>query len=274
MSQALKPVLRMEGNELPQVSVVMPAYNAERTISEAIISVLNQTFTDFELIIINDCSKDSTERIVKDLVQNDKRIILLQNKKNSGVSFSRNFGVSIAQGEWIAFLDSDDIWRTDKLEKQLDIIKKHTNAVLSYTASAFIDSEGNPSGYVMEAEEKTTYSTLLRRNLVSCSSAMVKASVMKKIQMPSDKMHEDYYVWLTILKADQYAYGVNEPLLIYRLSSKSKSSNRVKSAKMIYNTYRAVRYGSIISLLLATRYSIHSITKRYKIKKYLGDSEK
>ena len=118
----------------------------------------------------------------------------------------------------------------------------------------------------MEAEEKTTYKTLLKKNLVSCSSAMVKTEIMKNIKMPNDAMHEDYYVWLTILKEHKYAYGVNEPLLIYRLTENSKSSNRIKSAKMLFNSYSAVGYRKIKAFVLMLRYTYHSVTKRYKIK--------
>ena len=251
---------------MPLISVIMPAYNAEKTIGDAIDSVLRQTYPDFELIVINDCSKDRTADIITAFAEKDKRIKFLQNPQNSGVSATRNYGVSEATGEWIAFLDSDDMWRCDKLEKQIRTVTENDGAVLSYTASSFIASDGTPSGYVMEAEEKTTYKTLLKKNLVSCSSAMVKTEIMKTIQMPNDAMHEDYYVWLTILKKHTYAYGINEPLLIYRLSEHSKSSNRIKSAKMLFNSYTAVGYHKLTAFMLMLRYTYHSVTKRYKIK--------
>ena len=246
------------------ISVVMPAYNAEKTIRHAIDSVLSQSYKDFELIVINDSSKDTTKEIIEEYINRDKRVRIINNNVNSGVSFSRNKGVFNAKGEYIAFLDSDDIWRQDKLEKQLRLMEKK-NAVLSYTASSFIDQNGHAYNYIMQAEEKTSLSTLLRKNLVSCSSAVVRADVMKTIEMPNDKMHEDYYVWITILRQYKYAYGINEPLLIYRLSDNSKSSDRLKSAKMIYNTYHAVGYNIMSSLFLTIRYTVHSVSKRYMI---------
>ena len=248
------------------VSIVMPAYNAEKTIRESIDSVLNQTYGNYELIIVNDCSLDATRAIIEEYISKDSRVILINNEVNSGVSYSRNTAIAKAKGKWIAFLDSDDLWREDKLVKQVKLMVDE-NAILSYTASAFIDSEGNSFNYILEAEQKTDFKTLLRKNLVSCSSAMIRTSVMKKIEMPNDKMHEDYYVWLTVLKSTKYAYGINEPLLVYRLSKNSKSSNRIKSAKMIFNTYYAVGYSKIKSGALTVRYSIHSITKRIDIKK-------
>ena len=247
------------------VSIIMPAYNAEKTIVFSIESVLSQSYSDLELIIINDCSKDGTKEIVEHYAKSDNRVVVINNKENQGVSKSRNIGIQVAKGEYIAFLDSDDIWDKSKLKKQLHVMKKY-NAVLSYTASAFIDETGNSYRYIMEAEKRTSLRTLLKKNLISCSSAMVKSSVMKKIKMPNDNMHEDYYVWIKILKKYKYAYGINEPLLTYRLMTKSKSSNRLKSAKMIFNTYRAVQYSAITSCFLTARYTIHSVTKRYKIK--------
>lgn len=252
---------------MPFVSIIMPAYNAEKTIGAAIQSVLNQTYANFELIVIDDCSKDKTADIIQDFGARDSRMHYLKNEINSGVSATRNYGVSEAAGEWIAFLDSDDMWREDKLEKQIAVIQDHEDAVLTYTASSFISSDGKPYNYVMEAEEKTNYKTLLKKNLISCSSVMVKSDIMKNVKMPHDKMHEDYYVWLTILRAYRYAYGVNEPLLIYRLSSNSKSSNRIKSARMLFASYTAVGYSKFGAFLLMLRYTVHSVTKRYKIKK-------
>ncbi len=252
---------------MPQISVIMPAYNAAKTIDSAIGSVLKQTYKDFELIVIDDCSNDNTQELIKSYAESDDRIVLLQNEKNSGVSATRNYGISRAAGKWIAFLDSDDMWREDKLEKQLALLEKIEGAVISYTASAFIDENGNSFGYVMEAEEKTDFSTLLKRNLLSCSSVMIKADVMKALKMPGDQMHEDYYIWLKVLKEHKYAYGLNEPMLIYRLSSNSKSSGRLKSAKMTFNTYHAYGYCKLSALMLMLRYSIHSITKRKRISK-------
>ena len=247
------------------VSVVMPAYNAEKTIQKSVESVISQTFQDWELIVIDDGSHDDTANILSRLVEQDNRIRFFQNEKNRGVSYTRNRAVLLANGEWIAFLDSDDLWMPNKLEKQLELSKKFSDMVVCYTASSFIDEKGNPYEYVMPAIERLNYKTLLHKNLMSCSSVMIRTSVMKKIQMPNDKMHEDYYVWLNVLRNHGFAYGINEPLLIYRLGKKSKSSNRFKSAQMLLNSYRAIGYNNIESYALVFLYTIHSVTKRKKI---------
>jgi len=245
----------------------MPAYNAEKTIKTSIDSVLAQTFLDWELIVIDDASQDGTAEIVKKLADNDQRVILHVNEKNSGVAQARNDGISHVKGAWLAFLDSDDLWSNDKLERQLQFIEE-TGAVISYTATVYINEVGKMSDYVLRAEKVFTYEKLLKRNLMSCSSVMVKRDVM--IPFPeAAEVHEDYVVWLALVKAVGCAYGLDEPLLIYRMMENSKSSGRIASAKMTYNAYRhpQVGYGNIAAVLLTLRYAIHSIGKRLKINK-------
>lgn len=247
------------------VSIIMPAYNAEKTISEAVKSVLSQTVKTWELIVIDDGSTDKTATILSELAAMDGRIRFLQNEKNQGVSYTRNRAVESAKGEWIAFLDSDDMWKPEKLEKQLALLEKYPEMVICFTASSFIDDSGNSYNYTMPAPERITYKELLHKNLMSCSSVMIRASVMKEIKMPADNMHEDFFAWLTVLKKHKFAYGINEPLLIYRLSANSKSGNRIKSAKMLFNSYRAVGYNVFTTTFLVFRYTFYSVKKRKNI---------
>lgn len=247
------------------VSIIMPAYNAAGTISASVESVIAQTCLDWELIIIDDGSADRTAELAAGYEAGDSRIRFLKNEKNMGVSYTRNRAIALARGEWIAFLDSDDLWRPDKLEKQLALIEAHPDMVICYTASSFIDENGTLYDYIMPAEETLTYNVLLRKNLMSCSSVMLRASVMKAIPMPGDHMHEDYYVWLTVLRQNRIAYGINEPLLIYRIGGQTKSSGRIRSAKMLYHSYRAVGYGPFVSVFFLLRYTVHSVRKRQLI---------
>lgn len=122
--------------EFGLISIIMAAYNAEKTIEQAINSVLRQTYTDFELLVVNDCSKDRTVELVKSIAAKDNRVRLISNEKNSGVSFTRKHGLEESNGSWIAILDSDDAWTPDKLEKQIEL-QKRTNADLLFTGSAF-----------------------------------------------------------------------------------------------------------------------------------------
>jgi len=252
---------------MPLVSIIMPAYNAEKTVKDSVLSALNQTYTDFELIIIDDGSKDRTTEILKELAMTDSRIRILRNSPNQGVSASRNRGISEATGEWIAFLDSDDLWREDKLSLQLELAKKNPDAVLTYTASAFITNDGKRLGYVLPAEEIVNRRTLIRRNLLSCSSVMVRTELLRTCPFPGDKIHEDYYVWLTLLKRIPCAYGINEPLLIYRLTENSRSSNAIRSTKMLYHTYRAVGMNPLSAAIHVPPYLLYVLDKKRKQKR-------
>jgi len=242
----------------------MPAYNAKATIQMSVESVLSQTYHNWELLIINDASNDNTASIIQLLASRDSRIIPLSNHNNQGVAYSRNMAIVVAKGSLLAFLDSDDMWLSNKLEKQVALMIS-TNAVISYTATSYINAEGQASKFVLHARPILGYKELLRRNIMSCSSVMVKRDAM--LSFPQGFMHEDYTVWLKIVEKAGHAHGLDEPLLIYRLGANTKSSNRIKSARMIFGSYREVGYGFIASVLMMLRYAIHSISKRARIRR-------
>lgn len=219
------------------ISIIMAAYNAEKTIGMAISSVLAQTYTNWELIVVDDCGKDDTVAVVRSF--DDQRIRLIHNPCNKGVSYTRQHGVQEAKGEWIAILDSDDAWEENKLEKQA-VLQKQKNARLIFTASRFMNANGEPIDWILQAPEEISYRQLLKQNLVSNSSTLVKKDLYQEHYVMGDGMHEDFACWLNILRTGEKAYGINEPLLIYRLSSSSKSGNKFKAAKMNWKTYRAV----------------------------------
>jgi len=253
----------------PTVSIIMAAYNATTTIKSSINSILSQTYINWELIVVDDCSSDDTVAIVELFAESDSRIRLYINEQNSGVATTRNVAISQAQGKWLAFLDSDDLWHKDKLEQQLQF-SEESGAVISYTATSYIDSKGNMSDYILTAEPELSYKTLLRRNIMSCSSVMVQRDNM--IPFPDGYMHEDYAVWMQIIRNSGNAYGLDEPLLIYRIAENSKSSNRLRSARMTFNSYRKVGYSVFVAWLLTLRYSVHSITKRLAIRLDMRES--
>lgn len=250
---------------MPMVSVVMPAYNAEKYVRQSIESVLAQTYKDFELLVVEGNSPDRTASIIQEMAGKDERIVFLQVPKGAGVSAARNHGIVHARGQWVAFLDSDDLWSTDKLEKQMAYIAENPQARLTYTASAFIDDDGNPYSYIMHVTPTITHREILYRNLVSCSSVVVEKSLVLKYPFGDPKMCEDTAVWLQILKEIPFAYGIDEPLLTYRLARKSRSSNRVKAARRLYLTYRYVGYCVVKSAWLVFRYTFYSVSKRHKI---------
>lgn len=240
------------------ISIIMAAYNAENTIRQAVESVLAQTYKNFELVVVNDCSKDKTSEIVRSF--SDPRVKLIENEVNSGVSKTRHTGVLAASGDWIAILDSDDMWTPDKLEKQV-CLQQNTNAELLYTGSAFIKADGTRIDWVLPVPTVLDYRKLLQQNLLSNSSSLVKKDLFLQNETMDDSMHEDFACWLKILKSGRRAYGVNEPLLIYRLTPTSKSGNKLHAARMNWNTYRAVGIDVFSAFYYMIRYTISSLKK-------------
>ena len=246
--------------DIELISIIMAAYNAEATIRQAIESVLAQTYKNFELIVINDCSKDRTGEIVRSF--NDPRVRLVTNEKNSGVSITRHNGVKTAAGEWIAILDSDDMWTPDKLEKQVEL-QKATGAEVLYTGSAFIHEDGSPVDWILHVPTELTYKMLLKQNLLSNSSSLVKKELFLANEIMEDGSHEDFACWLKILRTGRMAYGVDEPLLIYRLTTTSKSGNKLHAAKMNWRTYRAIGLNPVTAAYYMCWYTLNGL-KKYK----------
>lgn len=247
----------------PLVSIVMPAYNCEKFIEEAVASVEAQTYKNWELIIVEDKSTDHTWEIANGF-ENEK-IRIYQNEKNCGVAKTRNRGVALARGNWIAFLDSDDIWRKDKLEKQIAFLSQKKEARLIFTASAFMDENGKMKSYILHVPDRITRKQLLKQNLISCSSVLVKRELLRRYPFPERKViHEDFVVWLQVLADGSFANGIDEPLLTYRLSETSKSGNKIKAAAMNWNAYRFVGLTPIIALYYMVWYALNGI-KKYKM---------
>ena len=169
----------MAKSNAPLVSVVMPVYNAEKFIEKALRSVMNQTVKDIEIICVNDCSKDKSVEIIKNLQKEDKRIILLENEKNLKVSQTRNNGVNYAKAEWVALIDSDDAWEEDFLEKVMQR-QKQTNAALVSTSCKFMDNDGNLLDSEFIVPEEISYKQLLKQNKILCSSVFIKKELLLK----------------------------------------------------------------------------------------------
>ena len=248
----------------PLVSIIMPAYNAEKYIAESIRSVIKQTYQNWELIVADDCSTDDTAEIVNSF--SDARIHYYKCVKNSGVAQTRNFGISKADGEWIAFLDSDDLWEPTKLEKQIGFIENSRTAKLVFTASAFVNENGIRLGYILPAPKTVTTKELLKQNVLSCSSILIAKEYIKKYPFPSGEViHEDYVSWLKILAEIDTAYGINEPLLIYRVSSGSKSGNKFKAAKMQWNAYKEYGLNVVQRAYYMAFYAVNGLKKYRRI---------
>ena len=245
------------------VSVIMPAYNSARTLEDAASSVLEQTYENIELLIADDDSSDDTSEICQALASKDSRVHVITNTSNQGALKTRLKAIREAKGEWIAFLDSDDLWKPDKLSKQL-ALRDDTGCDLVYTGSSFIDENGRPFEWIMHVPERIEYRQLLRQNIISNSSVLMSKEAFLKFAPESGDahdMHEDFACWLGMLKAGCEARGIDEPLLIYRFSSSSVTGNKLDSAKMRMNTYKYVGLGFFSRLCCQMCYSVNGIRK-------------
>lgn len=246
------------------VSIIMPAYNCEKHIGDAIKSVLAQTHIYWELLVIDDGSNDDTFRVISEFGEIDSRIKPQRNKKNMGVSATRNKGIEMASSEWIAFLDSDDMWVPSKLEKQLKMTRNNSIDFV-FTGVSYINEKGEFYRGIFEVPEKVTYEKLRNQNVISCSSVLIKKQYLENIKMERDDIHEDYAVWLRILRSGITAYSINEPLLIYRISKSSKSGHKLKTINMTYKVFRFIGINPIGAAYFMCRHAIASLRKYRKI---------
>lgn len=226
------------------VSVITPSYNSEKFISKTIESVLNQSFTDFEMIIADDCSTDNTTDIIEEFIRKDNRIQLIRLDKNGGPGKARNAALEKARGDFVSFLDSDDTWHVKKLERQLEFMKKN-NYLFSFTSYVKVNHKGDVEEKI-NAKSKVTYKTALYKNPVGCLTAMYNRKELGTMYFPKIRKRQDYALWLNILKRTP-AYGLNEYLSYYTNRSNSISSNKWNLISYEWNIYRKEEKLSAIS---------------------------
>ena len=242
------------------VSVVMPAYNCAASIGDSIESVLCQD-VPLELIVVNDRSPDDLDAAMAKYLE-DERVVYVTNEQNMGAAQSRNRAMEMARGKYIAFLDSDDIWLPGKLKKQVEILEESGN-VLCCTARALMTPEGVDDGRIIPVAEVITYRDLLRHNSIGCSSVLIRTEAAREFPMGHEDSHEDYIMWLQVLRKYGDARGINEPLLRYRLSNTGKSGSKLHSAKMTFMVYRYMGFSLPKSLLCFASYAINGVKKYY-----------
>lgn len=219
------------------VTIITPAYNAAAYIAETIESVIAQTYTNWEMLIVNDCSKDNTAEIIQSYAAKDKRIKLINLKQNCGVEAARNTAIQNAKGRYIAFLDSDDLWKKEKLQKQIEFMQKNGYAFTFTSYEHFKESKENIQNHV-QIPKSLNYNQALKGNQIGCLTVMLDRKQISNIHFTTQK-HEDYILWLNILKQGITAYGIQESLALYRTgNSKSISGNKVQSALWTWKVYR------------------------------------
>lgn len=227
-----------EAPDAPIVSIVMPAYNAAAYIRESIDSVVAQSFTAWELIVVDDASSDGTADFVESAYRNEPRVRIVCLSENLGAAAARNRAITLARGRFIAFLDCDDLWLPEKLSTQIEYMLRHRVA-LSYTSYERVTLSGQSIG-VVRAPAYTSYSQMLMTSVIGCSTAVYDTAVFGKVLMPMIRMRQDYGLWLHLLKQCGSATGLREVLVRYRVRKESISANKRRAAMFTWKVYRDV----------------------------------
>lgn len=247
----------------PLVSVIMPAYNAEQFIEEAIRSVLGQSVTDLELLVLDDGSRDRTLEIVKDMAQKDPRVRLIVNEQNMGVAKTRNRGLELCRGAYVALLDSDDYWRPQRLEKMIDRAKQ-TNADIIYCSYELVDEQGEKVCDDFIVPPTTSFEESIARSVILCSASLITNQLAKTQRFPTDVYHEDIALWFQLLRDGYTACGVTDVLVSYRQRANSRAGNKFTSACRRWEIYRkhlGMPFGQSVGAMV--RYAYYGV-KKYK----------
>lgn len=243
------------------VSIIMPAYNNEKYITESIQSVINQTYKNWELLIVDDLSTDNTYFIAKQLKKKDNRIKVFQLDSKGGASVARNLAIKKAKGKYIAFLDSDDFWTEEKLSKQINFMKANKYA-FSYTNYYILDG---PNFREKKSPEKITFKTMLRRNWIGCLTVIYDVEQCGLVQIPKLEKRNDYALWLKILKKINEGFLLNECTAYYRLNNGISKGNKIILLRYHYKLFHTVlNYSFLKSMFYTLQNTIFYILDYYR----------
>ena len=247
------------------ISIVVPVYNAAKYIEQTVSMVQKQTYTDWELILVEDCSKDESRKVLQNLETSlqDSRIRMIYKEKNEGAAMARNTGIMAATGEYLAFLDADDIWKETKLEKELAFLKQK-DAAFVFTSYEFGDEQGNGTGKFVNVPDTLNYKQALSRTVIFTSTTLFDLKKLGKelVTMPIVPS-EDSATWWQILRAGYTAYGFQEVTTVYRRPPKSLSSNKGKAIQRIWYLYRKVERLSLpVSIFCFIGWAVRATLRR------------
>ena len=235
--------------EMPLVSIITPTYNSEKYIAAAILSVQDQTLSDWEMILVDDSSTDTTEQIILGFTENDSRIKFHKLEVNSGTGVARNTAITLAKGSYIAFLDSDDLWKPSKLERQIDFLRTN-NLPFTFSFYDCIDEQGKSINRRVTAPKNLKYSQLFFCNYVGNLTGIYEVNYFGKIPVSNSKKRQDWMLWLTILKKIKTAQPVTESLACYRIRENSISASKLNLVKHNFAVYRNFHgYNFMVSTL-------------------------
>ena len=228
----------------PLISIITPNYNASKYIAATIESVQKQTYSNWELLIVDDCSSDNSVEIIKTFQKNDARIKLLELTQNAGPAIVRNEGIKQAQGNYLTFIDADDIWLPNFIEISLKKIKESEGFVFASYHRFNEDLEPCYKDFIVPS--KVNYADILKSNSISCLTAFIDINKLGKFYMPEVLYRQDMGLWLKYLKRIDVAIGIKQPLAIYRIRKKSHSRNKLNLLKHQWKFYRNVAQLSIL----------------------------
>lgn len=215
------------------VSVIMPIYNAEKYLPETLNSIFDQDYENIEIVLVDDCSRDDSAKIISEYQKSHPEIIYYLQEKNMGAGAARNKALELARGQYAAFLDSDDIWLPQKISKQIQLMQE-TKSPFSYAAIEMMDENGQTIKDKRNIKETCDYRYLLHNTIIATSSVVVDRTVLGDFRMPLRRGGQDYATWLMLLRGGAVAHGINEVLVRYRVASGSLSSNKFKSIKQVW----------------------------------------
>lgn len=215
------------------VSVIMPVYNSEKYLIETLNSIFMQDYKDIEIVLVDDCSKDNSAKIIRELRTEHPEIVYYLQEENSGAGAARNKALELAKGQYVAFLDSDDAWMPSKLTKQINLMKNQKTA-FSYTAIKMMNEKSEIIKEKRKIKEKCDYTYLLYNTMIATSSVVIDRKVLGDFRMSLRRGGQDYATWLMLLRSGTIAYGVDEALVKYRVAQGSLSSNKFKSIKQVW----------------------------------------
>ncbi|NNC49652.1 MAG: glycosyltransferase family 2 protein [Flaviramulus sp.] len=247
----------------PLVSIITPMFNSESYLAESIQSVICQTYKNWELLLIDDYSTDNTAKIAKSFSSKHSNIKLLESDKNSGAAISRNRGILVSKGDFIAFLDADDLWKPEKLEKQIAFMKNQ-NCHVCFSSYELINEKGEHLGKMVKAYSNLTYKKLLKSNYIGNLTGIYNAKKLGKLTTPNLRKRQDWILWLSALKkSGKPAQGILEPLANYRVRKDSMSSNKINLLKYNYWVYKK---GLGFSTLKSMFYMIGFLNEHFFVK--------
>ena len=247
------------------VSIITPVYNATRFIKDTAKSVFNQSYSNWEWILVDDCSKDNSWILLSELSKNDKRVKIYRNKINLKSGKTRNLAIKKAKGRFIAFLDSDDLWHPEKLNTQIPFMLNN-QYYFSHTSYGYINEDGKRIKSIFHVREEVDYYHLLKRTEISCLTAIYDAEIIGKFYMSEHARKQDYALWLSILKSGTKSYGIDKELAFYRQVKNSATSNKYKLILKHITFLKETQKFSTIKALYYTAYWMVNGFVRYFIK--------